>query len=236
MPIHVVCPGCRKAFNVSDKFAGQTGACPKCKGKITVPAKDEEVKVHGGQQFVSGGRSVTGQLLLKPISRRITRWDAKKALIVGGAVVGTLLATLIGRWTNLLGDGGPLHGFLFCGLGLLVISPPLSFAAYTFLRDDEMEPFPTKELYIRCASCAGAYVVLWGAFAYVAGQGLLSGEAITWLVAAPPFFVLGTLAANVALELEYGNAFFHYSFYLLVTMALRWVAGLKWVWDQAGMQ
>lgn len=236
MPIHVVCPGCRNAFNVSDKFAGQTGACPSCKGKITVPKKSEEVKVHGGEQFATGGRSTTGQLLLKPISRRVTRLDTKRALIIGGAVVGTLLATLIGRWTGVFGDDGPLQGFLFCGLGLLIISPPLTLAAYTFLRDDEMEPFPTKELYIRCGICAAVYVVLWGAFAYVAAQGLLSGEAITWLVAAPPFFILGTLAANVALELEYGNAFFHYSFYLLVTLVLRWLAGLTWVWEQVGMQ
>ena len=233
MPIHVVCPGCRKAFNVSDKFAGQTGACPNCKGKITVPKKSEEVKVHGGEQFASGGKSVTGQLLLKPISRRVTRLDTKKALIIGGAVVGTLLATLIGRWTGLFGDEGPLHGFLFCGLGLLVISPPLTFAAYTFLRDDEMEPFPTKELYIRCAICAGVYVVLWGAFAYVTSPSMLplSGEPISWLVAVP-FFVVGTLAANAALELEYGNAFFHYAFYVLVTLALRWLAGIWWVWEQ----
>jgi hypothetical protein len=234
MPIPVVCPGCRKSFKVSDKFAGLTGACPNCKGKITVPAKGEEIKVHTPEQFGTGGRSTTGQLVLKPISRRITRLDAKKALIIGGAIVGTLLATLIGRWLGLFGDEGPLQGYLFCGLGLLVVSPPLAFAAYTFLRDDEMEPFPPKELYIRAASCAAAYVVLWAAFAYVASpsMGLLTAEAISWLVVAPPFFIIGTLVANVAMELEYGSAFLHYSFYLLMTLALRWVAGISWVWEQ----
>jgi hypothetical protein len=226
MPIHVVCPSCRKAFNVSDKFAGQTGACPKCKGKITVPAKTEEVKVHAPEQFASGGKSVTGQLVTKPITRKITRFDVTKAGIVGGAVVGVLLLTWIG------GLAGLFQSIIVCGIGLLLVSPPLAFAAYTFLRDDEMEPFPRKELYVRAAICAAVYVILWGAFAYVSSLGLLTGEAITWLVTATPFLVIGTLAANAAMELEFGSAFLHYSFYLLVTMVLRAVAGISWVWQQ----
>ena len=39
MSIPVVCPGCRTRFKVSDRFAGQSGACPKCKAKIEVPAQ-----------------------------------------------------------------------------------------------------------------------------------------------------------------------------------------------------
>jgi hypothetical protein len=33
------------------------------------------------------------------------------------------------------------------------------------------------------------------------------------------------------LDLEYGNGFFHYAFYLLVTVLLRWLAGMGWVWE-----
>ena len=46
-----------------------------------------------------------------------------------------------------------------------------------------------------------------------------------------PAFVVGTLAAATSLELEYGNAFFHYLFYLSVTVLLRWLAGMGWVWE-----
>jgi hypothetical protein len=45
------------------------------------------------------------------------------------------------------------------------------------------------------------------------------------LVAAGGMFALATL------DLEIGDCLFHYSFYLLVTVVLRWVAGMKWVWD-----
>ena len=39
-----------------------------------------------------------------------------------------------------------------------------------------------------------------------------------------------SLVAAVSLDLEYGNAFFHYAFYVLVTMVLRFVCGMPWVW------
>ena len=39
MPISVVCPGCKARFNVSDKFAGKKGPCPKCKTVLTVPRR-----------------------------------------------------------------------------------------------------------------------------------------------------------------------------------------------------
>lgn len=37
MPILVTCPGCKAQFNVSEKFAGKQGPCPKCKAVITIP-------------------------------------------------------------------------------------------------------------------------------------------------------------------------------------------------------
>ncbi len=35
----VVCPGCRKSFNVKDEFAGRTGKCPACGAALTIPEK-----------------------------------------------------------------------------------------------------------------------------------------------------------------------------------------------------
>ncbi len=51
--------------------------------------------------------------------------------------------------------------------GLLVISPVLVLAAYTFLRDDELEPYRGRELYIRITTCAAVYLILWAGLAYV---------------------------------------------------------------------
>ena len=66
MPIPVVCPGCKASFNVSDKFAGKQGPCPKCKTVISIPKPDpakkpvEEVKI-GEPEPPAGGKSKTGR-------------------------------------------------------------------------------------------------------------------------------------------------------------------------------
>ena len=71
MSILVVCPGCRKRFSVSDKFAGQTGPCPNCKAKIRVPTKEEEVKIHGPTEFATGTQDARGDITAKPGKTRV---------------------------------------------------------------------------------------------------------------------------------------------------------------------
>ena len=46
MAINVICPGCHTRFKVSDKYAGVEGPCPKCKVKIKIPEKSDEVVIH----------------------------------------------------------------------------------------------------------------------------------------------------------------------------------------------
>lgn len=41
MPVKVRCGECEQSFNVPDKVRGKTIACPKCSGKIKVPAGDD---------------------------------------------------------------------------------------------------------------------------------------------------------------------------------------------------
>ena len=89
MPIQVSCPGCKKTFNVDDKFAGKTGPCPHCKTKITVPQKQPEVKVHAPEAFSGGGKTVSGKLALKPIAREQTR---VKPLAIAASVAGVIAA------------------------------------------------------------------------------------------------------------------------------------------------
>ena len=68
MPIQVTCPGCHARFKVSDKFAGQTGPCPKCKKPITIPKKEDEVVIHAPEAY--GPKGVDGTATLKPIERK----------------------------------------------------------------------------------------------------------------------------------------------------------------------
>jgi predicted amidophosphoribosyltransferase len=38
MPIELTCPSCKASLRVKDKYAGQSGLCPRCKSRISVPA------------------------------------------------------------------------------------------------------------------------------------------------------------------------------------------------------
>ena len=227
MSILVVCPGCHKSFKVHEKFAGRTGPCPNCKQPLTIPKQKQEVKIHGEEGFTDGGRSITGELLLKPIARKETKLNPVVAAIIAGATVALLFITWIA--------GDVIERSLFLrGVGVLLVAPPLVIAAYTFLRNDELEPYRGKALYIRTGICSIVYAGLWGVFAYLAAIGVLTGEIYMWLVVAPPLMIVGALTALACFDLDFGNGFFHYTFYLLGTLLLRWAAGMPGIWNLGG--
>ncbi len=223
MAITVVCVKCRTRFSVNEKFAGRTGPCPKCKATIRVPTPKEQVKVHGVEEFSSGGRDAAGKLVLKPIARTETKVEPVQVVAIAGAVLGVVVLS----W---LGGGVLARSMVVCTLGLLVISPPLAVAAYTFLRDDEKEPYRGRELLVRAGVCALGYVLLWGAFSYFAVP-LLTGDLWQWLFIIPPFLAIGGALPTLSLDLAFGDGVFHYTFYMLVTLGLRWIAGMPWPWS-----
>jgi hypothetical protein len=258
MPIQVVCPSCKTSFKVSDQFAGKQGPCPKCKAPIRIPkpevasaappaapAKQEgkangqppakpgakaaaptpamaplEVKIH--EADVSGPKTSTGRPVIKPILRKETNVQMVPIIMIAG---GTLLA-FAAAWLlrKPLAQQVGLRA-----VGLLLISPALTMGGYWFLRNDELEPYRGRALWLRGALCALVYAALWGAYL------LLPADAATaawsWIYLAPPFFLIGAGAAYATLDLDMENAFFHYCFYVLVTMALGYAAALHMPWQ-----
>jgi len=227
MAIFVVCPGCRKRFEVSDKFAGMTGPCPSCKAPIKIPTKKEEVKVHEPEQFGAGGRSVSGQLVLKPIARKDAKFNPTVAGVIAAAALVVLAAAFLGR-------GVLVDSVLLRTIGLVLVSPPLVIAAYWFLRNDELEPYRGTSLYVRAAILALVYAATWGAFSLGLVQEFIhTNDLWVWLVVLPPMVVVGALSAVACFDLEFGSGLFHYAFYLLATILLGWAAGLGWPWHAA---
>ena len=225
MSILVVCPNCHKSFKVSDKFAGKSGPCPSCKNTIKVPEKTGEVKVHGAEEFSDGGRGRSGEMLTKPVAREETTFHP---VVAAGIAAGVLLVLAISFIA-----GKVIAGSLVVrGVGLLLLSPALVMAAYTFLRNDELEPYRGLQLWIRALICGTVYTVLWGVFAYVSRVFLFpEPELWQWMFVIPPFVALGGVAPNLSLDLDYGNGALHYVFYVLLTVLLAWVAGMGWVWQ-----
>jgi len=225
MAITIVCPGCHKRFSVSDNFAGQSGPCPKCKTVIKIPEKSTEVKVHAPTEFAEGGRGVDGKLVTKPIARK----DTKLSTLVIACIVGSVLLVPLVTWAF----GSALQQMLIVrAVGLLIISPPLVWAAYTFLRNDELEAYKGKSLLIRVVICALSYALLWAIFGY-ATERFLTGDVWSWIVLISPFVAIGALAAYACLDLDFGSGVCHYAFYVIITSLLRWIAGMGWLWEMA---
>jgi hypothetical protein len=218
MAIAVVCPGCKKAFRVSDKFAGQKGPCPNCKTVITIPKiEGEKVVVHSPEQHAAGGKDAVGRPVLKPISRPEMRLRTPLLIVIcGGSLLVFAASWVFGsalRQTPLLGIAG-----------LAVLSPFLTLGAYSFLRDDELAPHSGLSLWVRTGICSIVYTALWIAFHFVPLE--FKAEIWQWLFIVLPFLAVGTFTALGCYDLDATNGFFHYASYLLVTGLLHYTAGM----------
>lgn len=230
MPIHVVCPGCHARFKVGDQHGGKTGACPKCKGPIQIPAAGDEVIIHA-PELEAGAKDAKGRSVLKPIKRKETKLRLNAALVVGGAVVLTLaIAFLVGRSKD---DLGPTSLTYVLVGGAALLGPALAYAGYFFLRDDELAAFQGVDLLVRSIGCGLAYAAMWGLYWYLGyqvfgseayGQEGLEIYQIGMLVAVA--VALGTGAAFVAFDFEPITGFFHFALYFGATVLLRAVMGL----------
>ena len=223
MPIQVTCPNCHARFKVSDKFAGQRGPCPKCKTPITIPKLEDEVVIHAPEAY--GPKGVDGTATLKPIARKETK---ASAVLIGGIVAASLVALAAAFAIGRMYPDGSIPKWLL-GLGALLLAPPLVYAGYSFLRDQELEPYLGRSLWIRCGICSLVYACLWGLHWYVRQMVVGTGEfELFHLVYFVPLLVVpGAIASLATLDLDSTSAGLHYGFYLLVTVGLRLLMGLS---------
>lgn len=226
MPIQVICPGCHTRFKVGDQHAGKTGACPKCKGPIEIPQAGEEVVIHA-PEHEAGAVDSKGRSVLKPIKRKETKFSANILVVVTGLVALSLaIAWLMGR-----SDLGEALRWVLA-MGAILLGPPLAYAGYAFLRDDELDPYRGTSVVLRSISCGLVYALLWGVYMFVGGQ-LFGAEAfqtglemVQMVGLAVPILAVGAGAAYVCFDLEPTTGFFHYTLYLAATILLRVVMGL----------
>jgi hypothetical protein len=229
MPITIVCPGCKKRFSVSEKFAGQKGPCPSCKTVIEIPKKEEEVVIHAPE--AAGPKDSKGASVVKPILREETRFDPKIAVGIGLAVLTVFIAAwAVGASYKPAQKGQPPQiPWVLQAVAALALGPPLALAAYTFLRNDELQPYRGKELWARALGCGAAYAVLWGIYGMIPWVlGLESGFEVMQLVyIVPPFVLAGAFAAYASFDLDFLTGAMHYGLYLIVTVLLRVVGGMN---------
>jgi len=222
MAIAVLCPGCKAQFQVSDKFAGKQGPCPKCKTIITIPEATPEIKIHA--PTTEGPKDSTGRPVFTPILREETKYSQTFLFGVGAAVITVLLISVIVGLATKKSGGAPTY---MLALGAVLLAPPLAMAGYAVLRDQEAIPYRGSTLYLRIGITSLVYMVLWGAFALYFGKPPF--PLYTLLFVVPIMVGIGGLAAYASLDLEFGQALMHYGFYLAISVILSYLAGFNWV-------
>lgn len=226
MAIAVVCPGCKKSFNVSDQFAGKKGPCPQCKTIITIPEKKTEVVIHAPE--TEGPKGSDGRPVLRPIFRE----EAKVTPMMWGIIGGIAFAVLLGA--VMLRVFFPDHDIprVVLAIGALLLAPPVALAGYSFLRDQELEPYRGNAIILRIAILSVIYVLLWGLYDWIPGLLEIDIEPMHLTFILPVMVAIGGFAAFATLDLEYGNGALHYGLYLLVTLMLCFIAGWP-LWNPA---
>lgn len=222
MPIQVTCTKCHSRFRVSDKFAGKSGPCPKCKTILKIPSKEEEVVIHAPED--EGPKDAKGVSILKPIARKETEFSVPLTVAaVGICLIVPLIAYLLGR----VSSGSPAWWIL--APGALMLAFPTVWAGYAFLRNHELEPYSGMELLVRVAICAFVYTLLWGVHVLFGSFAFPNAETLEiWqlMVLGAVMLLPGTVAALATLDLDGLNAGIHCAMYLLATIGLRLLMGL----------
>ena len=219
MPIRVICPGCHASFSVSDQFAGKEGPCPKCKQKIKIPEVSDDVVVHAPEAY--GPKDSAGNSVLRPLSRDEAKFSWLFAVGIGVAVVASFIVAAVLRTM----DDKPLALIV---IGAIALGSALSIGGYSFLRNDELEPYRGTSLLIRSLICGLVYAILWGVYGWAVKDYLFDGqiELFQMVIVVTPMFLVGAFTSVASFEIEFGNGALHYGLYLLVTVLLRLTAGL----------
>ncbi len=230
MSILVVCQTCKTRFQVSEKFAGKQGPCPKCKAVISIPKLDEQVKIHAPEEYAGGGmvaaKDAQGRAVLKPLARDKTKFQPVILVAAAAGVLVALIVAYLLRGAAILSD--PTSSSILLGAGALLLAPPIVLGGYTAVRDAESEPYRGPALWLRAAIVSVVYAGLWGIAALFSTFVFAGSTPELWQLIPPTAIMIvgGTVAALATLDLEPANAFFHYAFYLAATVFLRVIMGL----------
>ncbi len=222
MPIQVTCAKCFTRFNVSEKFAGREGPCPKCKATIKIPTKSEEVVVHAPE--TSGPKDSRGRPVLKPIARQETNLSQVQITIILGTIALFFIAAFAFRFTYPQPTAYVAEVFGWVLVSLLAI--PCAYAGYTFLRDQERGAYLGNELWIRISVTGLLYALSWLCMWLAYYMYDNSWGAAAWSTASTAMILIGGGICLATLEFEYLNGVLHYGLYFGCCLIARAAAGI----------
>ena len=220
MSIQVTCTKCHTRFNVSEKFAGKKGPCPKCKTVITIPSADEEVVI---SEPVVGPTDGKGRQILKPLKRSESNYSKLQILLMVGSVVVFLVGALIAQAVIVEKYYMPMPLII---LPMALVAPMVAYGAYNILRDQELEPFTGQELWLRVLICGAIYALLWAGMPlakYAFGDRYDTG---TWILALAGMLGAGGATGMLIFDFDYTMGLIHYGLFLGLCLLGRFFAGI----------
>lgn len=222
MPIPVTCPSCHKRFQVSDKFAGQTGPCPSCKAQITIPKLEDQVVIHAPDD---GPKDAKGRPVLKTVRSSDGKFNPVMAVVIGLVSISLVAGAFLLNGSELASQSWVLGG------GALLLGPLVAWAGYAFLRDFELEAHSGTALGLRCLGCgvgfAAGWLVLYVLAAQLGGDWTIGKLNVLQLVFITGVaFGVAAFASFVSLDLDPTNAAVHAAMYFGIAVLLRLAMGL----------
>ncbi|MEM9410467.1 MAG: hypothetical protein AAGA30_05105 [Planctomycetota bacterium] len=218
MAIRVTCITCHTRFDVSEKFAGKEGPCPKCKATIRIPGLDEQVVVHAPE--ASGPKDSKGRAVLKPIERAETNLSAVQLTLI----IASILGFLAGAFALQFVYSAETMPLWVLGVGAILLAFPLVYVTYTFLRNQEAAPFFGNDLWSRVGICAAVYSALWMVMPLMSYA--FPGNGIGQIIGIVAMIAVGGIIGMLVLEFDIIFGVLHYGMYLGVCLVARIVAGL----------
>src|SRR5215813_3272097 len=142
MAIIFVCPNCNVRLSVNDKHAGQQKSCPKCHQLVTIPAAMEIIIQEPDANGAGGAKQPPK---IKPLERVESKISP---VLVGGIVAAVIAAFIIAL---LLRGSDWKSASIFLAFCAAVLAPPLIWAGYQLLRNQELDAYHGRELTTRLA-------------------------------------------------------------------------------------
>lgn len=226
MAIQVICPGCMRRFEVSDRFAGKKGPCPKCGNIIEIPK--DNVIIHAPDEIIIEGRKVKNPDFVRPIEREPYAFT-RRQLITN--IVGAILLVAFAYLFHFLEDRTPMK-IMAAVLGTFAVAFPIAKYGYIMVRNpDDLEIFLGGELYRRSFFVALGYMLSWFLFELLM---LWLNPGFFFFLCFIPVAILASFIPLMVFDTDFGDSLMLYLIFALVMVLLRGLMFMPygWVWQE----
>ncbi len=226
MSIHVICPGCMTQFEVSDRFAGRKGPCPKCGHMIEIPKAN--VTIVSPDELVVGGKKVQNPDLIRPIEQKTYSFTGRAILVNLAVLTAVLAVALVFHFVHFLPLAVPV-GIL---LVLTVAYPLMKYGYMTFRDPNDLEIFLGGQLGKKSILGAAILMAIWIVYELILFYMNPGAMALAYLI---PVAVFAAFVPVVIFDMDFTDALAVAVVFLLAVIVLRGLMFTHeggWIWHR----